>query len=571
MPTVPALEEITGRLGVTEDVAGATFMAAGGSAPELATSLIGTFVSTNDVGVGTIVGSAVFNVLFVIGMCAIFSKEVLKLTWWPLARDSSFYSIFLLVLVYAFYDKSISVYEAFALFICYIIYVTFMKYNQRAEYYIKTRFFGMPKKKKKQSFVDEQGNVIERVVSLDRIDTTDIMEEHEQKEREHPELYNNRHKRLSFHMGTQYLMFHESDPLGKGEEQKKDKRFKRAAQMVIMNNLEKKEQVRNRRGTLEDLNAAAKAGDLDDVTEAELAAAAEEKKKNRKEKSEKEKRAAKLTSEPGDKVADVTFDAAETNVAAVKKKKGESTDVDLDENPLHSGQSNVQLVDGKPSSATEDDSIAESSSDYVEYDADAATDPLHWPSSWSGRLIYICLMPLTYPLYVTIPNVTIEGKEHLYPVSFFMSIVWIAIYSYLMVWWATICGEIFNIPPNLMGLIFLSAGTSVPDLLTSVLVARKGFGDMAVSSSIGSNIFDICVGLPIPWIIKTLIDGKALEVGSDGLFFSIVLLFGMLVSIILIIKWQDWKMTKTLGYLMFVLYGLFIAQSLIYEYKDSIF
>lgn len=40
----------------------------------------------------------------------------------------------------------------------------------------------------------------------------------------------------------------------------------------------------------------------------------------------------------------------------------------------------------------------------------------------------------------------------------------------------------------------LAAGTSVPDLLTSVIVARKGFGDMAISSSIGSNIFDITVG-----------------------------------------------------------------------------
>ena len=50
-----------------------------------------------------------------------------------------------------------------------------------------------------------------------------------------------------------------------------------------------------------------------------------------------------------------------------------------------------------------------------------------------------------------------------------------------------------------MGLTFLAAGTSVPDLLTSVIVARQGQGDMAVSSSIGSNIFDVLVGLPFPW------------------------------------------------------------------------
>ena len=67
---VPALEVIAEKWELSDDVAGATLMAAGGSAPELATSFIGTFQGST-VGLGTIVGSAVFNVLFVIGMCAL--------------------------------------------------------------------------------------------------------------------------------------------------------------------------------------------------------------------------------------------------------------------------------------------------------------------------------------------------------------------------------------------------------------------------------------------------------------------------------------------------------------------
>jgi len=55
-------------MNLSMDVAGATLMAAGGSAPELATALIGTF-RQSEIGFGTIVGSAVFNILFVIGMC----------------------------------------------------------------------------------------------------------------------------------------------------------------------------------------------------------------------------------------------------------------------------------------------------------------------------------------------------------------------------------------------------------------------------------------------------------------------------------------------------------------------
>lgn len=55
-------------------------------------------------------------------------------------------------------------------------------------------------------------------------------------------------------------------------------------------------------------------------------------------------------------------------------------------------------------------------------------------------------------------------------------------------------GETIGITEEIMGLTMLAAGTSIPDLITSVIVARKGLGDMAVSSSVGSNIFDITVG-----------------------------------------------------------------------------
>ena len=130
---VPALEVLTDRMQISNDVAGATLMAAGGSAPELATSFLGVFVAKSDVGFGTIVGSAVFNVLFVIGMCAMASTD-LVLTAWPLARDSSYYTFSLLVL-YLFFGtvtkNRIDWYEALILFLLYIGYVVLMKYNQK--------------------------------------------------------------------------------------------------------------------------------------------------------------------------------------------------------------------------------------------------------------------------------------------------------------------------------------------------------------------------------------------------------------------------------------------------------
>ncbi|CAD6999165.1 unnamed protein product [Ceratitis capitata] len=117
-----------------------------------------------------------------------------------------------------------------------------------------------------------------------------------------------------------------------------------------------------------------------------------------------------------------------------------------------------------------------------------------WPDTARKRLTYILVAPLLIPMWLTLPDTrTPRGKKY-YPVTFIGSIVWIAAFSYLMVWWANVAGDTARIPPEVMGLTFLAAGTSIPDLITSVIVARKGFGDMAVSSSVGSNIFDVTVG-----------------------------------------------------------------------------
>lgn len=94
-----AIDVIVERWEISYDVAAATFQAAGGSGPELATSFVGTFIAKSNVGFGTIVGSAVFNVLFVIGVCAYnCPAEGLPLDWYPLTRDCTFYVLDLLLL-----------------------------------------------------------------------------------------------------------------------------------------------------------------------------------------------------------------------------------------------------------------------------------------------------------------------------------------------------------------------------------------------------------------------------------------------------------------------------------------
>lgn len=144
-----------------------------------------------------------------------------------------------------------------------------------------------------------------------------------------------------------------------------------------------------------------------------------------------------------------------------------------------------------------------------------------------------------------------------------------------------------------MGLTFLAAGTSIPDLITSVIVARKGFGDMAVSSSVGSNIFDVTVGyvfirylgrseysrqlipsvlihycrLPVPWLLYGIFYQEPVAVSSCGMVCSITLLFTMLIFVVMSIACFRWRMNKGLGLTMFFLYFAFVAVSLMFEYK----
>jgi len=207
---------------------------------------------------------------------------------------------------------------------------------------------------------------------------------------------------------------------------------------------------------------------------------------------------------------------------------------------------------------------------------------LKFPSGQGAIAVlkWLLMLPLIASLCYTVPDSRKPGKQKYCYACFFLSICWIGVYSFFMVGWAEIIGNTLGIPPVVMGLTFLAAGTSVPDLLSSVIVARMGEGDMAVSSSIGSNIFDILVGLPFPWLIYSIyksatgegIDpgtrGQAVVAvaGADTLTVNIVTLLGMLVLIVTIIHMSGWKMTKTLGGLMFIIYFVYVIKAVYSEY-----
>ncbi|XP_022220156.2 sodium/potassium/calcium exchanger Nckx30C isoform X5 [Drosophila obscura] len=493
---VPSLDVIIEKLGITDDVAGATFMAAGGSAPELFTSVIGVFVSFDDVGIGTIVGSAVFNILFVIGMCALFSKTVLSLTWWPLFRDCSFYSISLLVLIYFFRDNRIFWWEALILFTIYIAYVTFMKWNVEVEQCVKklitknkvTRVrstdqlmpAGNAANSSETSMATQPGgSVTSRAASETRSGPPGSSNAGATGNSSGGGTSGSTQTGAKFRHGLLQLMIHTIDPLHDGKVDEKATQLHAIASLKVLLDATKPQ-----RGGA-------------------TTSAANHVKINLKE--------TVLADRPNGNI-DTTLDSA--------------PEIEDEPEPLS----------------------------------------MAWPDTARKRLTYVLVAPLLVPMWLTLPDTRTPRGKRFFPVTFIGSIVWIAAFSYLMVWWANVAGDTARIPPEVMGLTFLAAGTSIPDLITSVIVARKGFGDMAVSSSVGSNIFDVTVGLPIPWLLYGIIYGAPVEVNSVGMVCSITILFMMLVFVVMSIACFRWRMNKGLGFTMFLLYFVFVAVSLMFEY-----
>ncbi|KAL0967595.1 hypothetical protein UPYG_G00254250 [Umbra pygmaea] len=451
---VTSLEKICEKLNLSEDVAGATFMAAGSSAPELFASIIGVFITHGDVGVGTIVGSAVFNILCIIAVCGIFAGQVVSLGWWSVFRDSSYYVVSIVALIAFIFDGKVVWWESLVLVILYCGYIVIMKFNQS----LQTFFTRKSCTDKNQA----NGNAA---------------------------------------VGSEM------------EDVKPSKAFSRGS--VVM---------------------------VDEMIHA---------------------------SPPKLRFPDAGLRVMITSHFGPKTRLRMASRVIITERQkLVQGTNGVetQVLEGKLD--IENGNVPEDKP--AEEEAENETiSPFHVPVGFGSRCKWLISWPLLLLLYFTIPNCAKPRWEKFFMVSFILSTVWIAIFSYFMVWMVTVIGYTMGIPDVIMGITFLAAGTSVPDCIASLIVARQGLGDMAVSNTIGSNVFDILVGLGVPWAIQTMAVnyGSAVMINSRGLVYSVVLLLGSVALTIGGIHVNHWKLDVKLGIYTLVLYAIFLCFSIMIEYN----
>nr|KAI8768709.1 putative sodium/potassium/calcium exchanger [Biomphalaria glabrata] len=423
---VPSLEHICEDLGLQADVAGATFMAAGSSAPEFMTSVVGVFFAESDVGVGTIVGSAVFNILFIIGVCGVFAGMVVELTWYPLVRDTLFYLLSVLALFLVIRDQSVEWYEALMMVLLYAAYIAIMYFNRFLESNAK-------------AWVSKMVSRLERQPLMNKSADEHSVPEEMQRARAHSRISN--------------------------------------ASMIMS------------RGDYE------KSLHSDDLS----------------------------TKEQETAILDSSLET--TTPSTTSSKNGELMTVSEYESVWTIPEGKLMLA------------------------------------------LWIFLCPIKAVFFVTIPDSRRPGLwSRLYLVSFFLSVAWISGLTYLMVWMVTIAGDALEIPDTVMGLTLLAAGTSVPDCLSSVFVARDGYGDMAVSNSLGSNVFDILMCLGLPWLIECSIKaGGSVSITSSGLTYSSLTLLATVAFLLISMGVNRWKLNVSYGIFCLFTYLVVVALSCLYE------
>ncbi|XP_072179922.1 sodium/potassium/calcium exchanger 3-like isoform X2 [Diadema setosum] len=437
---VPSLEAISEKLELSEDVAGATFMAAGSSAPELFTSVVGVAFES-DVGVGTIVGSAMFNILIIIALTAALAGKVLNLDWRPLARDSIFYLLSIACYIIFSWDVYITWWEALLLLILYIIYLVLMKFN--------------PKIMAATDHITCGGFCRNDVAPLDEEAAVEQTPEAVQAQ----PAEGNTAETTAEQKGN--ALPRKLPPL----------------QHPANADVDRKISVLSSASTTLAVPNANNKHIFHHVKHGEL--------------SSNFRRMSLVDGHHHHHHHHHHEDGkAEENGHAQDGEKKEEEEEEEEEEPT------LRPIPCFPAI------------NMYYPDKEILADTcgcLRYALKW---VLFIISFPFMCAFTWTIPNCSLPHLRKYYVASFLLSIFWIAALSFGMVTLVIKMGCILNVNEFTMGLVIVAIGTSVPDALSSILVARDGYGDMAVSNAIGSNVFDINLGLGLPFLIRVLVKGE---------------------------------------------------------------
>lgn len=131
--------------------------------------------------------------------------------------------------------------------------------------------------------------------------------------------------------------------------------------------------------------------------------------------------------------------------------------------------------------------------------------------------------------------------------SMLAGIISVIIGSKLSVYGASEIASLIGVSQRFIGLTIVALGTSLPELFTSVIAAKKGNADIAIGNIIGSNIFNIL------FIVGTTAFIKEVPFESKFIIDTIVALAAGIV--LLICSFGKKKLNRVDGIIMLLCYG----------------
>ena len=149
-----------------------------------------------------------------------------------------------------------------------------------------------------------------------------------------------------------------------------------------------------------------------------------------------------------------------------------------------------------------------------------------------------------------------------------MNIVLLLVGTALVLWGADkftdgACGVArrWNVSELMIGLTIVAMGTSLPELIVSLLSSIRGSGDMSVGNIVGSNIFNTLV------IIGASAMAMKIAVSRVTLYRDVSLSFG--VAVVLFLMGRDGELSRVEGVLLLGVFAIFLYNLFMAERKNK--
>lgn len=117
---------------------------------------------------------------------------------------------------------------------------------------------------------------------------------------------------------------------------------------------------------------------------------------------------------------------------------------------------------------------------------------------------------------------------------------------------ATAIARSFGIPEAVIALTLVAFGTSIPEVATCIVAARKKEGAIAVGNILGADIMNIC------WVAGASAIANDLVLSRKQIFFMFPSMF-VIVGAMLIMLRMGYRLTRRKGLILFALYIAYLA------------